>query len=295
MRRRQFIQTTAMASAATWIYACTGKTPTGEVQNSAAAKTIGIQLYTLRGIINNDVKGTLQTVADTGFKELECYSYGDGQIFGMPYSDFNKMIQDMGMRITSGHYSLGVSKPEAIGTVANGWEKAVEDAANIGQEYMVVAYLDQKERESMDQYKQVCEMFNKANETCKQAGIKFGYHNHEFEFESMDGQMPYDVMLQELDPSVSMELDLYWINFANQNPIDYFTKYPGRFHQWHVKDMNKTDRTKQADVGTGSIDFKALFAQAEQSGLKHFYLEQENYDSSEVESIRNGYSYIQSI
>lgn len=295
MKRRQFIQTSAMASAAAWLYACGGKPSTGAEAAAAINKTIGIQLYTLRNIIGSDVKGTMQTIADTGFKELECYGYGDGQIFGMPYEDFNSMIKDMGMKITSGHYGLGLASPERPGTIVNGWEKAVEDAANAGQEYMIIAWLDPNERGGLDKYKEVCEIMNKANEVCKQAGIQFGYHNHDFEFEKFDDQVPYDVMLNELDPSISMEMDLYWITYANYNPIDYFTKYPGRFHQWHVKDMSKADRTKQADVGSGSIDFKALFAKAELAGLKHYYLEQENYEVSELDSIKNGYQYLQSI
>jgi sugar phosphate isomerase/epimerase len=113
-----------------------------------------------------------------------------------------------------------------------------------------------------------------------------GYHNHEFEFEKFDGQVAYDLMLKELDPkNVSMELDLYWVNYANQNALEYFAKYPGRFEQWHVKDMDKTDPKKQVDVGTGRIDFPALFAKAKQSGLKHFYVEQEAYPVSPMDSI----------
>lgn len=287
MNRREFIQRSALASAGAYLYAC-GASP-------AASKTMGIQLYTLRNIIGGDVKGTMQKVADIGFKELECYSYGNGQIFGMPYGDFNSMIKDMGMKITSGHYSLGLAHPEQPSTITNGWEAAVADAKNIGQEYMVLAYLDQTERETIDQYKQTCEMLNKANETCKSAGIKLAYHNHEFEFVEIDGQIPYDVMLQELDPSISMELDLYWITYAGKDPLAYFNQYPGRFHQWHVKDMDKANPKMQADVGSGAIDFKAIFAKAEQAGLVHFYLEQENYASSEFESVTNGYNYLKTI
>ncbi len=287
MKRRKFIQTTAMASAATFFYAC-GQSP-------PQAKTIGLQLYTLRNIIGKDVQGTMKTVSEIGFKELECYGYGAGKIFDMPYADFNKLCGDLGMKITSGHYGLGMASPDWVGTIVNGWEQAVEDAKNVGQENMILAYLVEQERETLDSYKRVCELLNQANEVCKQAGMKLGYHNHDFEFVTMEGQIPYDVMLQELDLSINMELDLYWITRAGKNPIDYFEKFPGRFTQWHVKDMSKSDPALQTDVGTGAIDFQSIFAKAELSGLKHYYLEQENYAVSEVSSIKNGYKYLQSI
>jgi len=287
MKRRQFIQTTAMASAATILYACG--------QSATQTKTIGLQLYTLRNIIGKDVPGTMKTVSEIGFKELECYGYGAGKIFDMPYADFDKLCNDLGMKITSGHYGLGMASPDWLGTIVNGWEQAVEDAKNVGQENMILAYLVEQERETLDSYKRVCELLNQANEVCKQAGMKLGYHNHDFEFVTMDGQIPYDVMLQELDPSINMELDLYWITRAGKKPLDYFEKFPGRFTQWHVKDMSKSDPTLQTDVGTGAIDFQSIFAKAELSGLKHYYLEQENYAVSEVSSIKNGYKYLQSI
>jgi sugar phosphate isomerase/epimerase len=205
------------------------------------------------------------------------------------------MIKDMGMKITSGHYGLGLSAPDQPSTIINGWEQAVGDAQKIGQESMVLAYLTESERKSIDDYKKVCEYLNTANETCKSAGVKLQYHNHDFEFETLDGQLPYDVMLSELDPSIPMELDLYWITYAGKDPFEYFSKYPGRFEQWHVKDMNKSNPKLQTDVGTGSIDFKAIFAKAELAGMKHYYVEQENYDVSPMDSVTNGYKYLETI
>ena len=106
------------------------------------------------------------------------------------------------------------------------------------------------------------------------------------EFEKFEGQVAYDLMLKELDPKlVGMEMDLYWVTVAKLNPLDYFAKYPGRFEQWHVKDMDKIDPKTQVDIGTGRIDFKSIFAKANQSGLKHFYVEQEAYPVSSLDSV----------
>lgn len=250
---------------------------------------IGIQLYTLRDVIPGDPKGVLKKVAEAGYTTLEAYSYADGSIFGMTYADFSKYANSLGLKITSGHYPLSLAKSDA-------WEKAVADAKAIGQDYMVVPYLNAPERTSIDDYKGICAALNKAGEVCNKYGVRFGYHNHDFEFTTIDGQIPYDLMLKELDPKkVGMEMDLYWVVFAGFDPKAYFAKYPGRFEQWHVKDMDKSDKTKNDVIGTGSIDYKSLFASAKQSGLKRFYVEQETYKGAPIDTIKPSADYLKSI
>ena len=291
MKRRQFIQTTAAASVAALI-------PSFAFAKSK--RKIGIQLYTLRDVIFKDVQGTLKQVADFGYKELELFGYSDGKVFGKPVSEFAKMVHDLGMKITSGHYATGLvapaDRPAIVGTLSNGWEKAVNDAKILGQEYMLVAYLQKDERKTMDDYKKVCELINKNAEICSKYGIRIGYHNHDFEFEPIDGQVPYELMMKELDAkSVSMELDLFWTIYANRDPLKLFAQYPGRFEQWHVKDMSKDDRKRNADVGTGTIDFKSIFAKAKESGMKHFYIEHDNFPASSIESVKADAQNIKSI
>jgi sugar phosphate isomerase/epimerase len=189
----------------------------------------------------------------------------------------------------SGHYGLAQAKSDS-------WEKAVTDALSIGQKYLVVPYIDEKERKSIDDYKRICESLNKAGEVAKKNGAKFGYHNHAFEFEVVNGQIPYDVMLTALDPAkVSMEMDIYWVVNAGKDPLEYIRKYPGRFEQWHVKDMDKNDRQKNADIGSGSIDWKPIFAKAKQSGMKHFYVEQETYPGAPIDSVAASIQYLKTI
>ena len=123
-----------------------------------------------------------------------------------------------------------------------------------------------------------------------------GYHNHAFEFSEAEGKVVYDVMLDSLDPKlVAMEMDLFWVVNAGKNPFAYFEKYPGRFELWHVKDMDKADKDRNADVGTGTIDYKALFANARKSGMKRFFMEQETYPSSPMESTRKSIEYLKTI
>lgn len=271
MKRRDFIQTSLLAA---------GAASLSSFAFAADKKNIGLQLYSLRDVIFKDPKGILKKVADFGYTEMETFGYKDGMLFGMSNADFGAYTKSIDLKVTSGHYGIDIVQG------AN-WEKAISDAKAIGQEYMIMPYLMENDRPSKaDGYKKLCASLNKAGELCNKQGIRFGYHNHAFEFDIVEGQIPYDIMLNELDPKlVMMEMDLYWMYNAKQDPFKYFEKYPGRFELWHVKDMNKEDRNKNADVGTGTIDFKALFAKAKQSGLKHFFIEQESYPESSIKSI----------
>ena len=272
MKRRDFIQKSAFTVAGLMTLPALA-----EAKNRK--KSIGLQLYTLRDTIMKDPKGVLQKVASFGYKELETFAYSDGKIYGMPFSDFGKFVKDLGMKVTSGHYGLDMAKSDK-------WEQAVVDAKSIGQDFIVVPYLQENDRKTIDDYKKVCEALNKAGEVCNKNGIRFGYHNHAFEFETIDGQVPYDLMLKELDPKlVGMELDIYWVYRAGKDAIQMFEQYPKRFEQWHVKDMDKSNKDRNADVGTGSIDYKAIFAKAKQSGMKHFYIEQESYPGEPINSV----------
>lgn len=272
MKRREFIQTSAFATA--------GLLSFPSFMNAARVKgALGLQLYTLRDSIEKDPRGVIQKVAAFGYKELETYSYSDGKIYGMPFSEFGKLVKSLGMKVTSGHYDLALA-------TSNSWGKAVAEAKSIGQKYMVVPSLDNVKRKSIDDYKKICGQLNKAGEVCNKQGMRFGYHNHAFEFDILEGQVPYDVMLAELDPKyVGMEMDIYWLVRAGHDPIQYFDKYPGRFEQWHVKDMDRSDPDRNADVGTGSIDYKPIFAKAKKSGMKHWYVEQESYPGDPMESV----------
>jgi sugar phosphate isomerase/epimerase len=290
MKRRTFIQQSSCVAAGTVLVP--GLLGCAE---SPSQKSIGIQLYTLKDIIGKDVRGTLKQVADIGFKELESYGYSDGKNFNLPYREFNKMANDLGLTIVSGHYGTGYGAPDMKGSLVNDWERAVEDAKNAGQKYMAIAWLHPQERQSLDDYKKVCAQMNQANEVCRKAGITFAYHNHEFEFEPLEGRIPYDVMCEELDESIALELDIYWSTFANFDALELFKKYSGRIHLWHVKDMDRDKRERQTDVGSGSIDYKSIFKAADSSGMKHFFLEQEYFNTPQIEAITKGYNYLKGI
>lgn len=291
MKRRTFL-TRSMYAAGTLLISPAMLT---SCSARSSGKSIGIQLYSLRDIIFKDLRGTLEKVASFGYTEVETFSYGDGKIFNRPFSEFVSICNDIGLKITSGHYLTGFNL-NTSGNMRNGWEKAVEDAKNAGQAYMVIAYLFEGERQTIDDYRRLCEQMNRAGEVCKSYGIRLGYHNHAFEFEMLEDKVPYDVMLEELDPKlVCMEMDLYWVVRAGKSPETYFEKNPGRFELWHVKDMHRDDPDKNADLGSGRIDFPSIFQRARQAGLKHFYVEQETYDVSSLTSAENNFRYMKNI
>jgi sugar phosphate isomerase/epimerase len=289
MKRREFIQTSSMAAAGMFL---------APALSTPFDRKIGLQLYTLRDVIMKDPKGVLKQVAELGYQELEAFSYNNGKLFGMTAAEFGDYVKSLGMRLTSGHYQLGKSERTKVmkGSVLNEWESAVTDARQMGQEYMVVAFLNSDERKTIDDYKFVCESLNKGAEICKQYGLRMNYHNHEFEFIKIEDQVPYHVMLKELDPKlVGMEMDIYWTHFAGENPVDYFKKYPGRFEQWHLKDMDKSDRKRNANLGTGAIDFKELLTHATEAGLSHCYVEHDTYPATSWESVRADITYLKTI
>lgn len=302
MRRRTFMANTALAVAGTAVFGCakpgseTGAS-TEAGGTSAAAKPFGLQLYSLRDVIKTDVKGIITQLTEWGYNEFETYGYSNGNLFDMPSKEFNDFVKSRGARVISGHYGIDV--------VRGDWAKAVADAKDAGQEYMVLPWIDEASR-TPDGYKKIIEDVNKAAEVTKAAGIRMGYHNHAFEFEKVADKNTkeafefqktgFELLMEGLDPNlVSMELDLYWVVRAGQDPEQIFAKYPGRFEQWHVKDMDKSAPDKNADVGTGSIDFKKLFTLAGQAGMKHWYVEQETYPADPMTSAKNSIDYLKTI
>ena len=282
MDRRKFIQTTAVAATSLL-------TMPSFFAEAKGKKSIGLQLYTLRDVIMKDVKGTLSEIASMGYTEVETYGYKDGNLFGMPTLEFGKYLKGLGVNVTSGHYGIDLA-------TGSKWEKACSDAKEMGQEYVVVPWMDKKYYASMDALKITCDSLNKASEMAKKYKLRMGYHNHAFEFTEVEGKVVYDVMLDRLDPKlVAMEMDLFWVVNAGKNPLAYFQKYPSRFELWHVKDMDKLNKENNADVGTGTIDYKALFANVRKSGMKRFFMEQETYPSSPMESTKKSIEYLKTI
>jgi sugar phosphate isomerase/epimerase len=283
--RRNFIKTTSLASLATLA--------STSLAEAAKLKSFGIQLYSLRDIVMQDHKNVLTQLASFGYKELEAYGMDSEQTKHFFSADTKKLITDLGMKLISSHAMPGrVADKSVKGSIddfAPNWKKTVETGLKMGLKYITVPYTEEPYRKNKDDYKQLIEMLNKLGEYTVNQGLKFTYHNHNFEFDTYDGEVMYDLMLRESDAKyVNFEMDLYWVVFAGKNPLDYFAKYPGRFKQWHVKDMDKIDKKLNTDVGKGAIDFVNIFKQAKLAGTKHFFVEQETgYNPDSTSSAKN--------
>jgi Sugar phosphate isomerases/epimerases len=244
---------------------------------------IGIQLYTVRRDLARDVEGTLARLAEIGFREVEFAGYPQGT-----GASLRAILDRHRLTAPSSHVSLQATRID--------WERTLDEAATVGQRYIVVAWLDAGERKTIDDWKRIAALFNRAAETAQTWKIRFAYHNHDFEFAAIDGKLGYDVLLAETDPKlVGFEMDLYWITKGGKDPLEYFAKYPGRFPMLHIKDMDATARKGFAEVGKGIIDFKRIFKRARQAGVKHYFYEQDVTPGSPFESAQVSYDYLKGL
>jgi len=292
MHRRNFVKSTVLATGALAF-------PSSVFPKDlflGSIDKLGVQIYTVRNELGKDFEGTIKQLAGIGYDYLELFNYVDGKVYDNDVSQLNKIFKDNDVVAKSLHIGTGITSPDVKGTLTNGWDKAVEDGANMGLEYMVCAYLAEPERKTLDQYKEHAELFNKSGEIAKKHGIQFAYHNHSFEFDKIDGQVPYDLLLKETDPDlVKMEVDLYWMTKGGQDPVSYFKQHPGRFALWHVKDMSAKDQFF-TEVGNGTIDWAKIFANKDKAGMKYFFVEQDRCrDHTPIESLKISYDYLKQL
>ena len=244
---------------------------------------LGVQLYTFRNEMAADPLGTLKKIADLGIKKIETARSSKGHYYGLGPADMKKACNDLNMKLVSGHVHLD-----------DQWEKTMEEAAISGQEYLICSSMP-TEGQTTDNYKRVAESFNLAGESCKKLGINFGYHNHEYEFESEKGEVLYDILLSNTDPGlVHMELDLGWVLVSGKDPLDYFSRFPGRFPLWHLKDMDMQEK-QSTEFGKGGLDIPAMMEHQQESGVKHIFIEQEEYANSPLESMRMNMAFMQAL
>ena len=266
----------------------------------APAHPIGLQLYTLTSLMSEDPKTTLQKVAAIGYKELETAATPKGYYYGYKPKELAGIIKDMGMHWRS-HHVMGapfnMSRMQAASkqlnpqdsakarqmaerfkffatmpTLKTNYQKLVDEAAEGGLSYLVCASIPVS---TLDEIKTAVEVFGKTGEACKKAGVQFAYHNHTTEFDQVEGHRPFDYILSNTDKElVKMELDLAWATKANQDPLELFKQHPGRFPLLHVKDLDKTTKSP-TEVGNGYIDFKHIFDNLKDSGMKYFFVEQD--------------------
>ena len=241
---------------------------------------VGLQLYTVRDLLAADAPGTLATIAEIGYEEVETAGYAS-----LTPAQFAAALNEAGLRAPSAHVPWQVLKSEA--------DSLIEAAVTVGHAYLVVPWLSEVQRDSLDKYRRLADSLNELGERCLNAGLQLAYHNHDFEFTPMQGTVPYDLLLDRCDAEwVKFELDLFWVTKAKANPLAYFKAWPGRFPLCHVKDMNNAG--EMVAVGEGVIDFTALFQAGETGGLQHYLVEHDN-PADAMESIRSSFTSVSTI
>jgi sugar phosphate isomerase/epimerase len=239
---------------------------------------IGVQLYTVRSLLQGDFEGTLAELAAIGFREVEFAGY-----YGRAPRAVRAALEGAGLVAPSAHVS--------IEAVRDDLPRVLEAAHAVGHRHIVVAWLPEAQR-TLDGYRAAVDLFNRVGERAVAAGIRFAYHNHAFEFARLDGRMPYDVLLERCDPRyVAFEMDLYWITKGGQDPLAYFARWPGRFPMVHVKDSTGPPDHRMVDVGAGRIPWKAIFARREQAGIRHYFVEHDA-PPDPLASVRRSYEYL---
>ncbi|MBO3270086.1 MULTISPECIES: sugar phosphate isomerase/epimerase family protein [Hymenobacter] len=273
--RRDFL--TSVSALATGMLAL----PT--LAHAARVQDIGLQLYSVRDDMMRDAKGTLSSLAKMGYKEIESANSAKGYYYGLSPKEMKQLMGSLGMTLRSGHVGID-----------NNWQKAVDAAAEAGQQYLVCPSLP-TQGQTVSNYERCADTFNKAAEACRKAGVQFAYHNHNSEFEKDNGKVLYDVLLEKTDPRlVSMEMDLGWVVVAGYDPFQYFERYPNRFPLWHLKDMKKGEAHSTV-LGTGRLDVAKLLRSAKKSGMKYFFVEQEEYEGAPLASMQRNIAYLKGL
>ncbi len=279
--RRSFIQKTAIVLAGSSVFS-------KQLLAAAAPKHItGIQLYSVRDDMKKDPLTTLKALADMGYHYVEHANYINRKFYGYSATEFKKILNDLGLKMLSGHTVMGkehwdASKKE----FTDAWKYTVDDAATVGQQIVISPWLDESLRKTFDDMKRYMDVFNKSGELCKRSGMRFGYHNHNFEFTtSLNGQKVYDIILENTDPSlVVQQLDMGNLFGTGADAYEIVKKHPGRFISMHVKDEIKNGKGEMNDgydstiLGTGIANTKAITDLGKRSGgTIHFIIEQESY------------------
>lgn len=272
MDRRDFLRTSVGAALATTV-------PLPRCARGRRLDHIGLQLYTVRADMARDVEGTLARVAAIGYQEVEFADY-----FGLAPGAVRTAVTRAGLAAPATHVPYE--------QIAAGWDRVLDAAATIGHTHVLVAWIPQEDRPDLDGWKRVAERFNRAGEQARAAGLRFAYHNHDFEFAPVGAAVPYDLLLAETDPAlVGFEMDLYWTVKGGGDPLAYFAAHPGRFEFVHVKDSAGPPAHRMVDLGRGTIDFARIFARADQAGIRHAFVEHDE-PADPFAFCESGYTYL---
>lgn len=269
--RRDFLAAAGAGLAAAALPGALGAESAGRI------KRVGVQLYTVRTLLAKDFDGTLAELAAIGYREVEFAGYYD-----RAPKQIRATLDRLELAAPAAHVPFELLRDDP--------ERAFDAAETLGHKYLIVAWLDRADRGSLSALTRTAAAFNRIGERARKRGLRFAYHNHDFEFAPLEGRLPFDALLDDTDPAlVSFEMDLFWTVKGGASPLDYFARYPRRFPLVHVKDMAAGQQ--MVDVGSGTIDWRRIFARRTQAGIEHFFVEHDEPEDP-IASVRSSYGYL---
>ncbi len=246
---------------------------------------IGLQLYSLRDDMAKDPTATIEKLGKIGYTFVEAFGYENGKLFGMEPAAFSALCEKNGMKLWGCHTGANIPDSANWNKTMAWWDKCIADNKSAGVKWLIQTWIDSISYTSLANLKKQCEYFNAIGEKCNAAGMKFGYHNEDVEFKEVEGQVVFDYLIKNVDSTkVFFQLDDLNMTNGGQNPVDYIKKYPGRFLIWHVKN--------EKELNVGRVDMKALFANADLSGVKYYVVEQEAYSSTPLEGVKKDFDFM---
>jgi sugar phosphate isomerase/epimerase len=275
--RREFVHSAALAAAAASVPRALRAIP-----GAARLDRVGLQLYTVRSEMGRNVEATLARVAAIGYKEVEFAGY-----FNREPAALRGTLDKLGLAAPSTHLGLGA--------LENQWNATAASAKTLGHRWVVVASVERGALDSVASLKALAGRFNAVGRKARDAGLRYGYHNHNAEFKVVEGAVPLEVLLSETDPAlVDFEMDVYWVTQGGGDPLALVAKYPGRFHLVHAKDSSGAPAHEMRDVGAGTIDWKKFFAQRTKAGIEHVFVEHDE-PKDPFASATASYKYLKSL
>jgi sugar phosphate isomerase/epimerase len=279
--RRDFVRHTALGLGAA---AVVPRSVLATVASADRIERVGLELYTLRAAMREDVPGTLARVAQIGYREVEFAGY-----YGLAAERIRAILDANGLASPSVHTAIEILERD--------FDAQARTARIIGHEMLIVPSLNTRGLTDAAAWKGIARRFNALGRQARDAGLRFGFHNHAVEPKPLaDGTVPYDVLLGETDPAlVDFQMDIYWMVKSGGDPVAYFNKYPGRFRSVHVKDATAAPALDMVDVGAGAIDWKRIFAMHQKAGIRHYLVEHDDPRPDAFASVTASYKYLSTL
>ncbi len=286
--KKTVITTLMIVSTLLFLSCGQSKQDNNKADETKVSKDLYIQLYSVRDDIKSDFKGTITKIAEAGYKGVEAADYNNGKFYGLSPEEFKSEIEAVGMEVLSSHTGRpleGIIENTNWDEVWAWWDAAIDAHKRAGMKFIVTPWMPTPT--SLEELSQYCDYYNQIGEKCNAAGIKFGYHNHNFEYKKIEDRVMYDYMLENTDPDkVFFQMDVYWTKQGGYDPVEYFNNYPNRFKLLHIKDE------KELGGSDSVMDFDNIFKNIDQSGVEYLIVEVEHYNFEPLESIKMSIDYL---